>query len=56
LIKTSSDETKTAQLSYGEVQSQAVKRGRGYRKYHAEVSNRFAMFKNLDTEVEINSA
>jgi hypothetical protein len=28
----------------------------GKEKYHIEVSNRFAVLENLDTEVEINSA
>jgi hypothetical protein len=44
-----------SQIPYRDVQSQEMERGRGKGKYRAEVSNRFAPFGNLDTEVEYKS-
>jgi hypothetical protein len=42
------------QSSYGEVQSQEIKQGRGKERYRVEISNKFAALENLDTEMNVN--
>jgi hypothetical protein len=42
------------QISYGEVRSQEIKRGRMQRAVSGEISNRFAFLENLDAEADIN--
>jgi hypothetical protein len=47
---------KNAESSYAEVQFQEIERGRLWRtvqQYRVDISNRFAVLENLDTEVVI---
>jgi hypothetical protein len=56
LGETGNEKTNNAQISYGEVQSQEIKRGReGKEQYRVEILNRFAALENLDADVNIKA-